>query len=114
MSSALVSATWAAATSASDSARSSYALLLTPIVIGVGFTSIGGALYLAVATVMSVVFLALAWRVARRDEAAAEADRHRAEKRLFGLSILYLFLLFAAIAGEAGLKAAIAANSRKR
>lgn len=81
-----------------------YAVLLTPIAIAPAFTQIGGAVYLVVSVILSIVFLALSWRVATRDEAAAEADKFKAEKRLFGVSILYLFLLFATISAEAALK----------
>ena len=48
------------------------------------------------------------WRrvVARRDDAAAEADGYRAEKRFFRLSLSYLFLHFAALLADAALRAA--------
>ena len=47
-----------------------------------------------------------AWYVGFRAEVAAEADGHKAEKKLFKFSILYLFLIFLALAAESGLKAA--------
>ncbi|MEO0363053.1 MAG: hypothetical protein AAF322_18170, partial [Pseudomonadota bacterium] len=64
-----------------------------------------GLFYLIVAGALSAEFLRLAWRVGFRSEAAAEADGHRAEKRLFKFSILYLFLIFGALAAEAALAA---------
>lgn len=83
-----------------------YALILAPVAILPAFTAIGGPVYLAGALVLNALFLHGAWRIWRRDEAAAEADRHLVEKRFFGLSIVYLFLHFCLILAEAGLHAA--------
>jgi heme o synthase len=83
-----------------------YALLLLPVAIVIGFTSIGGPVYLAGATILSVMFARGAWNLWRRGEAAAVADSHRAEKRFFGFSILYMFLIFGLILVEAVLAAA--------
>ena len=82
-----------------------YAAALAVAAIAPAFTSIGGWVYLIVAIGLSAEFLRLAWIVGFRAEAAAEADGHKVEKRLFKFSILYLFLIFAAIAAEAGLRA---------
>ncbi|MGR3568291.1 MAG: heme o synthase [Pseudooceanicola nanhaiensis] len=81
-----------------------YTLLLAPVALGIGFTSIGGPLYLAVATVLNLLFIKGAWDILRRDEATAEADKYRVEKRFFALSLLYLFLHFGAILAEAVLR----------
>ena len=70
------------------------------------FSGIGGPVYLAGALVLNALLLRGAWRVWRRDEAAAAADRFRAEKRFFGFSILYLTLHFALLLAEAALRAA--------
>jgi protoheme IX farnesyltransferase len=70
-----------------------YSLLLVPLAIAPAFTHLGGPIYLAIAAVGGAVFLLLAVRLARRAE---RADA----KRLFAFSILYLFLLFAALLGE--------------
>ena len=80
-----------------------YTLLLAPIAIGAGFTSIGGPIYMAVAVVMNALFLKGAWGLWRRDETQAEADNYKAEKRFFALSLFYLFAHFLAIAAEAAL-----------
>ena len=82
-----------------------YAVLLTPIAIAPAFTSIGGVLYLAFAVVLSAMFLRLAFQVWRRDEYVAVAYGHRTGYRRFGVSIVYLFALFSALAIEALLKA---------
>lgn len=83
-----------------------YALLLAVVAIAPAFTSIGGAVYLVIAGGLTVEFVRNAWIVGRRSEAEAEADGHKAEKRLFKFSILWLFLIFLTFALEAGLKLA--------
>ena len=74
-----------------------YTILLTPVAIGAAFTSIGGPIYLAVALVLNALFLKGAWDIWRRDEALAEADKYRTEKKVFALSLFYLFGHFTAI-----------------
>ncbi len=81
-----------------------YTAALLPLAILPAFTSIGGWLYLAVAVVLNLVFAYGAWRVFRRDEAAAQADGYKVEKRFFAFSILYLFAHFAALLAEAVLR----------
>ncbi|HEU0221548.1 MAG TPA: heme o synthase [Paracoccaceae bacterium] len=83
-----------------------YALVLAAIALAPAFTSIGGPLYLGVAAGLNVWFLRGAWRLWRRGEAEAEADRYRAERGFFRFSILYLFAHFLALLGEAGLREA--------
>ena len=60
-----------------------------------------GALYGGVSVALTAVFLALAAQVSFRT--ATEGDSMAPEKRLFKYSILYLFLLFGAIALDRGL-----------
>ena len=81
-----------------------YTLALVPFSLGLGLTAIGGPIYMAAALVLNLAFVVGAWAIWRRDEAAAEADRHRIEKKVFGFSLLYLFLHFGALLAEAGLK----------
>ncbi len=78
-----------------------YALALSGAALLPAFTIAGGPVYLATALAAGAVFLHAAWVVARRTPAMARADRYGAEKRLFGLSILYLFIVFAAFMAEA-------------
>ncbi len=61
---------------------------LAPVALG-----LLGVLYAATAVILGSVFIAGAWTL-RRTGAVADA------KRLFGFSILYLFLLFAAIVAD--------------
>ena len=75
-----------------------YTVLLAALAIGAGFTSIGGPVYLATAVVLNALFLKGALAIWRRDEAMAEADKYKAERSFFKLSLLYLFAHFGAIA----------------
>jgi len=83
-----------------------YALLLAPVAMAPAFSLVGGPVYLAGALVLNALFLRGAWRIWRRDEAAAQADGHAVEKRFFGFSILYLFLQFGLFLVEAALRGA--------
>ena len=58
------------------------------------FAGVGGATYVAVSIALGSIFLALAHTLHR-------AGTNKAAMRLFGFSILYLFLLFAVLLGEA-------------
>jgi protoheme IX farnesyltransferase len=70
-----------------------YSLVLAPLALAPAATGLGGPIYLAVAVLGGVAFVGLAIRL------ALSATRSDA-RRLFGFSILYLFLLFAALLGE--------------
>lgn len=78
-----------------------YTLALTPTPIALAFSSAGGPVTFAIAGFASLAFLAQAWRVSRRSPGEAEADSYREEKRLFGVSIVYLFAVFGALIGDA-------------
>ncbi len=70
-----------------------YSLILVPLALAPAATGLGGPLYLAVAALGGALFIGLATRLlARKDK--------RDARRLFAFSILYLFLLFAALLGE--------------
>ena len=78
-----------------------YTLALVPISIAPAFTVAGGPVYLAVAVMANLVFLREAWRVSQRGQDTAIADGYRGEKRMFGVSIVYLFALFSAFIADA-------------
>lgn len=80
-----------------------YTVLLAVFAIGLGFTQVGGPVYLATALVLNALFLKGAVQIAHRDEADAEADSYKAERKFFKLSLLYLFAHFGAILVDAGL-----------
>ena len=79
-----------------------YALALTGVVAGLALTPVAGPAYLAAAVVLHGAFLHGAWVVRARGDAEAEADGHAGEKRLFKLSLLYVFGLFGALMIDAG------------
>ncbi|MDG1519607.1 MAG: heme o synthase [Yoonia sp.] len=81
-----------------------YAVLLAPVALGIGFTSIGGYVYLGVAAVMNAWFLKGCYGIWRRDDAAAEADNYLVERKVFKVSLYYLFLHFGALLVEAALR----------
>ena len=70
-----------------------YAVALVPVSLAPAALGVAGIAYAAVAAAMSLAFAVLAWRLWR-------ADGHAGAPRLFGFSILYLFVLFAAMIGE--------------
>ena len=80
-----------------------YTIALVPFALALGFTPIGGPVYLLVSVVLNLEFLRGAWRIWRRDEAMAEADGYRVEKQVFKFSLAYLFLHFCALLAEAAL-----------
>ncbi len=75
-----------------------YAAILAPLGVAPAFLGFAGWRYGLFAALLGAGFLALAFEVYRRREAMA-ADA--AARRLFAFSILYLFLLFAALLVEA-------------
>ena len=74
-----------------------YSLVLAPVALAPLATSMAGWPYGVVALLATVEFLVQARAVSRRTEADADADRFLAEKRFFGCSIRYLFMLFLAL-----------------
>ncbi|WP_339114270.1 heme o synthase [Thioclava sp. GXIMD2076] len=80
-----------------------YALILGPVAIGLGVTSIGGPVYLATALVLNAIFIHGGWVIWRRAEETAEAEGYRFEKRYFYFSLLYLALHFGALLVEKAL-----------
>ncbi len=76
-----------------------YALLLLPITLAPFWLHVAGWLYGASALVLSALFVLLALRVAVFRGAAGDMDM-TPEKRLFAYSVLYLFVLFAALVAD--------------
>lgn len=75
-----------------------YSVLLVPLAVVPYFVGLGGIAYLVSVSVLGAVFLALAVRVYFTTE-GREADT--AARQLFWFSILYLYVLFAVLLGEA-------------
>ncbi|HET8727741.1 MAG TPA: heme o synthase, partial [Alphaproteobacteria bacterium] len=68
-----------------------YTILLLPLALAPTAIGIAGAVYATGAGVLGLLFILSAWQVWRED---GEATNHRAAKRMFGYSILYLAALF--------------------
>ena len=76
-----------------------YAVLLLPLSLAPWYIGGTGAVYGVSAAVLGLIFLGFAARVGLR-QSAAEGDSMKPEKQLFGFSILYLFILFAALVAD--------------
>jgi protoheme IX farnesyltransferase len=85
-----------------------YTLLLLPVAIGLGFTSVGGPVYLAVALFFNLWFLKGAYDIWQRNETQSEADSYLTERKVFKVSLYYLFAHFSALLIEAILRVSIA------
>ena len=82
-----------------------YALALAPVCFLIAFSGIGGPVFLVASLALNAMFIRGAVRVFNRRDADSKADKWLAEKRYFFLSLVYLFVLFAAIALDAVLAA---------
>ena len=76
-----------------------YSIILAPIGIVPAFIGLGGVLYAATSLILGVLFVLFALQC-YRERTGEKADR--AAKQLFAYSVLYLFLLFAALLVEHG------------
>jgi len=74
-----------------------YPLVLAPVGLTPSLFGFAGALYGAVAFACGAVMLMLAWRVYRNREGEAAVS---AARKLFAFSLLYVFLLFAALLAD--------------
>lgn len=77
-----------------------YTVLLVAVGPTLALTSIGGPVTLAASVVLNLIFLKGAYDIWRRDEATAEADGYKVEKKVFRFSLYYLFLHFGALLGD--------------
>ncbi|NBZ89777.1 heme o synthase [Stagnihabitans tardus] len=82
-----------------------YTLLLVPVSLALGFTPIGGMVYLVTSALLNAGFVLGAVMILRRDEEMAQADKYKVEKKVFTFSLAYLFLHFGALLVEASLRA---------
>ncbi len=80
-----------------------YTVLLAPVGVGLALTSVGGPITFLAAIVLNGLFLKGAFDIWRRDDADAEADNYKTEKKFFKLSLYYLFLHFTALLADAAL-----------
>lgn len=84
-----------------------YTVLLAPVPIALGLTSVGGPVTLALAVALSAWFLKGAVEIYRRDEVMAEADNYKVEKAFFRFSLYYLFVMFGALLIDALIRAVV-------
>jgi len=77
-----------------------YTVLLAPVGLTPTLFGFFGLVYGAVAAVCGAIMLVLAWRVYRDREGAAATT---AARKLFAFSLLYVFILFAAMLADYGL-----------
>jgi protoheme IX farnesyltransferase len=82
-----------------------YCVPLVAVALWLGFTSIGGPFYLAVALALNVWFLKGCYDIWTRTDADSAADDHAVEKHTFKVSLYYLFGHFGALLIEALLRA---------
>ena len=82
-----------------------YCVPLVVVALWLGFTSIGGPFYLAVAVALNVWFLRGCYKIWARTDVDSDADSHAVERRTFVVSIYYLFGHFGALLVEAVLRA---------
>jgi len=83
-----------------------YTVLLVPFAMALGWTTIGGPVYIVASALMNVWFVIGAVRIIRRDEVQAEADKYAVEKAFFRFSLIYLFAHFGVLLVEAALHSA--------
>ena len=76
-----------------------YCVILLPLSLAPWFVGGAGAVYAVSALILSGLFLALSVPVALRRSTGPD-DAMRPEKRLFGYSVLYLFVIFAALVAD--------------
>lgn len=82
----------------------SYTLVLALVSLSLGFTSIGGPVYLLIALGLNAWFIKGAIAIKRRPEEIAQADGYQAERAFFRFSLFYLFVNFGALLIEATLR----------
>jgi protoheme IX farnesyltransferase len=79
-----------------------YSLLLAPLGFAPVLTGLGGPIYATIAGLGGAFFVFLAFRVWRSQAGEGDALKDKPARDLFGFSILYLFILFGALAVERG------------
>jgi protoheme IX farnesyltransferase len=77
-----------------------YTILLLPVTLVPYFTGLLGVFYAVTAGLTGLWFLRHAWRVLRNAE-------EKAPQKMFGYSILYLFVLFGAMVADIWLESFI-------
>jgi protoheme IX farnesyltransferase len=74
-----------------------YAVLLAPFGVAPWFMGMASVFYAGLAGAAGALFVCLAWQLFRSGD-------HTVARRLFGFSILYLFVLFLALVADRGIQ----------
>ncbi len=82
-----------------------YAVLLALVALSPIALGFAGPVYIVAALVLNTRFVLGAWRLRQRGDEVARHDRFAAERKYFRLSLVYLFLHFAALIADASLRA---------
>lgn len=77
-----------------------YTLILAPVALSPVYFGFGHTIYLIIAMIVNTLFIYHGWLVYRRVQATSLNDGYADEKRLFYISLVYLFALFAALLVE--------------
>lgn len=81
-----------------------YTIALIPVALALAFTSIGGPLYFGVSVVLNGLFLKGAYDIWKRSDDQSVEDNYATERKVFRISLIYLFLHFVLLLVEATAK----------
>lgn len=81
-----------------------YTIALVPVALALAFTGIGGPFYFAASIVLNGFFLKGAYDIWKRTEDQANADNYAVERKVFRISLYYLFAHFSMLLVEATVK----------
>ena len=81
-----------------------YSVLLVPVSLLLAFSEVGGPLTLLAAVWLNLSFLSTGVALARRSDGQAVKDGWSVERRMFRISLVFLFAIFAGVAADAILR----------
>ena len=81
-----------------------YTALLVPVSLLLAFSEVGGPATLLAAVWLNASFLSAGLALVRRTDSQSNRDGWTAERRMFRISLVFLFALFAAVAADAVLR----------
>ncbi len=85
-----------------------YSLALVPVSLLLAVSGAGGPVTMAAAVICNLAFLQAGWVLLKSSDRRSEMDGWKAERRMFRVSLVYLFAIFAALAVDAALRPALA------
>ena len=78
-----------------------YSVLLVPVSLLLAFSEVGGPLTLLASVWLNVSFLSTGAALVRRNDGQAAKDGWSVERRMFRISLVFLFAIFAGVAADA-------------